>query len=158
MSRQHTGSWLNRIKPAQRWVMGSATGLYVPPPPPHSPCRSTAASSPPLSQDNVPWPEPPSQMNIHYHSFVQIFSWILLPPHPPPAPSLFPWPARLAERKRGSGKRSRSAYGGVTGSNITPQGLKRLCTIFCFICVTLFTIDTMQLLKKSILKHIPQHH
>ncbi|KAL7881674.1 hypothetical protein AOLI_G00085220 [Acnodon oligacanthus] len=86
-SRQHTGSWLNRIKPAQHWVMGSATGLYVPPPPSHSPHRSTAATSPPLSQDNVPWPQPPSQMNIHYHSFVQIFSWILLLPHPPPPPS-----------------------------------------------------------------------
>lgn len=127
VSLQHTDSWLNPIKPAQRWVMGSATGLYVPPPP-HSPCfTSRPARIPRLSQDNVPQPKPPSQMNIHYRSFLRIFSWIRLPRRPSSSP-LLPWQSWLREREEVGWVKGRLGL-------VTPRGLRHVCTIsISFVC------------------------
>lgn len=135
VSPQHTVSWLNPIKPAQRWVMGSATGLYVPPPSPFSPCfTSRPARIPYLSQDNVPQPKPPSQMNIHYGSFLRIFSWIRLPRRPslPPAHSsspLLPWQSRLKEREEVGWRGSKTGWVKGQLGLVTPRGLRHVRAI-----------------------------
>lgn len=124
-SRQNTHYWLNHIKPAQHWVMGSATGFYVPPPPAHSLLSARRTRHGPSRRHR--W--------IFITTALCTFSsgyCYPLTPLLPPCFSPLPPPEQpdSTERKQCSGKMSMSVYRGVTGFCITLLSLKHACTIF----------------------------